>query len=309
MNINTSRILNKAVINERYKQCGPLFKALDEKSIPFVVHKGAPLSKMIYGDPYHRISGDIDLLLPREYIDQAKSVLTSLRFRQGRLADGEFIPATRQELVFHMAHTHQTAPFFIDTGNSLCPYVCVDINMEIYWSESGRHTDIATFLNDCVQFEVLNGNRVPVLPPEKEFVTMCLHHYKDIFSLYLLYHRNGYPASHLEDIAGFIKNVPMDRNKLIDIIRQQGAERFVFDCLDMSRRFYGKLSDMSLPEALHQPEFENDFQYFGLTEAERGIWPGNPIVILKAGKMRETLERMLSESDMEKIRLNDIYVG
>jgi len=79
--------LNEIAIRERYRQSMPLFEALSLNEIPFVVHKGAPLSRLIYGNPFHRISGDIDLLIPREHIDETIQTFVANGFRQGAGAD------------------------------------------------------------------------------------------------------------------------------------------------------------------------------------------------------------------------------
>ena len=301
--------LNEIAVRERYRQSMPLFEALSLNEIPFVVHKGAPLSKLIYDDPFHRVSGDIDLLIPREHIDETIQTLAENGFRQGKLVEGAFVPATRQELIFHMAHTHQTMPFYKDTHNPLCPFVCLDINTEIYWGESGIHTDISDFLSDRRQIELFDGHSVAALSPEKMFIATCLHHYKDIHSTYLLYSRNGFPRSHLEDVAGFINNVKLDYNLLISITRTLNSERYVFACLYAAERFGFELNCRQLLDQLYSSEYIADFISFGLFKTELHTWPEDPVKVVNECRVREVMDTVLSNNDVEKIRLNSIYVG
>jgi len=301
--------LNEIAIRERYRQSMPLFEALSLNEIPFVVHKGAPLSRLIYGNPFHRISGDIDLLIPREHIDETIQTFVANGFRQGKLVEGVFVPATRQELIFHMAHTHQTMPFYKDTHNPLCPFVCLDINTEIYWGESGIRTDIFEFLSDRRQIELFDGNSVTALSSEKMFIATCLHHYKDMHSTYLLYSRNGFPRSHLEDIVRFVNNVKLDYDLLISITRKLNAEQYIFACLYAAEKFGLELNCRRLLDLLYSCEYIPDFISFGLSEEELRTWPEDPVKVVNEGRIREVLDTVLSGDDVEKIRLNSIYVG
>ena len=53
------------------------------------------------------------------------------------------------------------------------------------WGESGIHTDMNEFLEHTIPYEIY-GVEVRKLEPVHEFISLCLHHYKDLNSLYLL---------------------------------------------------------------------------------------------------------------------------
>jgi hypothetical protein len=51
-------------------------KALGEASIPVIPYKGCFLSQLIYGDPYVRVSVDIDIIIPKDSVKKAWDILT-----------------------------------------------------------------------------------------------------------------------------------------------------------------------------------------------------------------------------------------
>ena len=126
------RAVNLVAVKERYRQCEPFFK---NASFPYAVIKGAVLSSAVCRDPCRRVSGDIDILINRRHADEAKSLLKSCGFVQGRVTENGIVPFSRKEILYQTSTSHQTAPYIKETENKLCPYVNVDINMDILWGE------------------------------------------------------------------------------------------------------------------------------------------------------------------------------
>jgi len=58
-------------------------RALTEASIPVIPYKGCFLSQLLYGDPYVRVSSDIDIIIPREDTKKAWDILTREMGYQG----------------------------------------------------------------------------------------------------------------------------------------------------------------------------------------------------------------------------------
>ena len=203
--------LNRICIRERYRQCHPIFVALESGGIPYAVIKGAVLLQAAYGDAAARRSGDIDLLVNRRDIDEVKRFLLDSGFVQGRVTGEGIVPFTRRELLFQTAMSHQTAPFIKQTSNPLCPYVNVDVNLDILWGESEIKADMDFVLSETEPVDVC-GNPVRKLPGEMEFIALCLHHYKDMNSLYLL-SQGSLKLSLFCDLYFYLR-----RNKL-DIVR------------------------------------------------------------------------------------------
>ena len=53
------------ILRQRFEAGENVFRELTRQNIPYAVHKGAVLSKMLYGNLTSRLSGDIDLLFSR----------------------------------------------------------------------------------------------------------------------------------------------------------------------------------------------------------------------------------------------------
>lgn len=217
--LTAENALNRIAVKERYKACRSLFEQI---SFPYAVIKGAVLSHMAYGDPFVRHSGDIDLLICRKDADALKALLLSLGFVQGRITDGGIVPFSRHEILFQATASHQSAPYVKQTGNPLCPYVNVDVNMDILWGESEEKADMDTVLANTERTVLLD---VPFrkLTAEMEFIALCLHHYKDMHSLYLL-SGGSMRLSLFCDLYYYLRNVHPGTEKLRALARALRVE-------------------------------------------------------------------------------------
>lgn len=145
MNAAVFTAVNNSIIKNRFAECAPIFEEL--KGIPYAVIKGDVLSDRIYGIPAMRKSGDIDLLIVPDNLDAVKRILKNHGFIQGRVSGDKIVPYTRAELVYQKAYTHQAAAFVKSTDNRMCPFVNVDVNLDIFWGESKVHADMLEFLS------------------------------------------------------------------------------------------------------------------------------------------------------------------
>ena len=76
--------MQQMVFHVRYcKHQNEVKRVLDEASIPFVILKGNA-SAVYYAVPSRRTMGDIDILVPKKYFSEAKSVLTKAGLVEGR---------------------------------------------------------------------------------------------------------------------------------------------------------------------------------------------------------------------------------
>lgn len=262
--------LQQIVINTRFRAAEGVFHYLNANKIPYAVVKGAVLSKRIYGNETARFTGDVDIILPRKYTDDIKACFLQNGFQQGRIVDDKIVPYTRRELIFQSTQSHQLAPFVTVTGNKICPFVNYDINVELFWGESGQHTDMEAFLTDTVPM-VIGGIEVCTLPPEKEFVAMCLHHYKDWNSIYLLAER-GVPLSHFFDVYGYLFVQKPDAQKLRDICDWLSATKYVYFCIKYASELFGTTCFNHYWKALEAPENNIRTDFYGLDENDRRLW-------------------------------------
>ena len=294
--------LQQIVINTRFHVAEEAFRYLNANRIPYAVVKGAVLSKRIYGNETARFTGDVDILLPRKYADDIKNCFLRNGFQQGRIVDDNIVPYTRRELIFQSTQSHQLAPFVTTTGNKICPFVNYDINVELFWGESGQHTDMEAFLADTVPM-VIGGLEVCTLPPEKEFTAMCLHHYKDWNSIYLLAER-GVPLSHFFDVYGYLLVQKPDAQKLRGICDWLNATKYVYFCIKYTSELFGVACFNHYLKALETPENNIRTEFYGLIENDRRPWNISLASRVFEKSFSVQFRQSLTEKDREIIWLN-----
>lgn len=295
--------LNTNAVLTRYRHCAPVFEALQQQSIPYAVHKGAVLSQALYGSPFVRKSGDVDLLIRRIDADRVKNLLSAQGFVQGRITEQGIVPFTRYELLYHAANTHQLAPFVKKTENPLCPYINVDVNTDLLWGESEEKTDMDFVLSKIQSAEICNVS-LQKLTGEMEFVALCLHHYKDMNSLYLLY-GGGMRFGHLCDIYDYLHTVAPSSSGVAEICDRLGVSSQIKTCILLTCRVFG--TDGMGESYLRELAGDDLSDRFGLKEPEYHTWD-IPLSHRLLGNVREYLEQILSAEEKEKIRLNQIIM-
>ncbi|MCI8554837.1 MAG: nucleotidyltransferase family protein [Clostridiales bacterium] len=295
-------LLNRLSARERFLQCGPLFRTLDSEALPYAVVKGAVLSEAIYGDCGYRASGDIDLLISRRHMDRVKSLLLGNGFIQGRVTPEGIVPFSRRELLFQSGLSHQAAPFVKATGNPLCPYVNVDINLDILWGESERKSDMEVVLSET-ETAVLWDIPIRKLRCEMEGIALCLHHYKDANSIYLL-SQNSLRLSLFCDICFFWRRYAPHPDRLKTLCERLEVGEYVYYCLWYARRLFGgELFEPSL-DILKTEKGDRLLNLYGLAGGERREWEIGFEQRLFHPDLSAWLREGFSPKDWEKLRLN-----
>lgn len=301
---NATLVRNKSIIKERYRLCEPLFNALEKNHIPYSIYKGAVLSDSAYGEPYYRKSFDIDLLLKKENIGEIKHILTGIGFIQGRIKDDVIIPYSRQELVFHSSMTHQTAPFIMQTGSAVCPFVNIDVNFDIMWGESDRASDMDFILKQTEPVQIYDIN-VRKLLPVMDFVAVCLHHYKDANSVYQLYSGKLNLCLYM-DIYFYLKN-NLDKitpDSLAAVCERLHISKYIYYCIYHANLIFGDKILIPYTNVLRTRENEFILEKFGLNEQEQRTWNWDFIDRLLDKDFHQKFAAMLGNEDIQKIQFN-----
>ncbi|MBC8560715.1 nucleotidyltransferase family protein [Fumia xinanensis] len=299
--VNMDIQLAKAAAATRYQVCAPVFAEIHQ--IPYAAIKGAVLSQDAYGSPFFRASGDIDTLTSREYVDVIKSIFQKHGFIQGKVTDGGIVPYSRKELLFQTAMSHQTAPFIKKASNPLCPYVNVDVNLDIMWGESAQNTDMEYVLSHSIEMEIA-GITVKRLAPEMAFLSLCLHHYKDMNSIYLLY-EGSLRLSLFCDIYYYtVRNLHLDWKLLRQHSEALSVGSYLYYCLYYTNQIF---DDPSLTNLLKMWEVYRDDHLLGslrLTDAERKTWSVPFPERLFTENISKLMDGILDDADRKKIALN-----
>ena len=303
--IRTDDIVNRIAVGERFASCREVFRRFEERKIPFAVIKGAVLSQAAYGDPFTRRSGDIDILIGKDDAPRVKEILLGCGFVQGKVEDGALREFTRREIIFQSAMTHQLPPFTKKTRNPFCPFVQIDVNTDIFWGESERTCDMNAFLSDTVKCTVC-GAETRKLSPVGEFISMCLHHYKDANSLYLLSQRPT-PLSHFCDVLYYIRAGHLPLRPLTENAAGLGAASYVHYCLYYTYMIFGDSAVGRYLKAFDRIKGEDLTGYYGLTSAQRRAWTVPLEERMTDRGVSKKFFASLSEREKEKVRTNLKY--
>lgn len=295
-----ANVANLLVIQERIRQAAPFLNAI--RKIPYALIKGPILSQRIYSSPALRRSSDLDFLLLRKDVDEAKYALLENGFIQGKVAGQKIIPFTRRELIFQASQSHQVAPFIKATGNPLCPFVNIDLNTSIFWGESGRICDMDFVLSETESSTLFNVS-FKRLAPEMEFLSLCLHHYKDMNSIYLL-SVNGLRLGLFCEIFDYLRNVALDEDKLFAHSERLHATPYIYYCLYYTDLIFDTAMLKPLINKFHTAEGTALLACFGLNDAERHIWKTDFWERLLSPEFSKTFYASLTEREREKVQIN-----
>jgi len=162
--------------NESFKKCiGMLSEILCLCDCKVAMLKGAYLCAH-YPNGY-RTSNDVDLLVLPKDITKIGRLLTSAGFKQGNVKNGEFIPATRQEIIESRMMRGETVPYIKEVNLPFMKFFEIDINFSLDY-KSGNDSILSDMLsNVCIKQE--KDIYIPTLNDEDFFIHLCAHLYKD----------------------------------------------------------------------------------------------------------------------------------
>lgn len=283
-----------------YKTCRELLEEL--KCLPYAVIKGAVLSARIHDNAAVRISNDLDILIAPRDIDIVKSIFQKHGFIQGRVVNSNIVPYTRKELIYQKALTHQLAPFCKKTGHALWPIVSIDINTDIFWGESIVKADMPRFLQNCEDFTIYDTS-LRRLTPVYEFISLCMHHYKDLNSLYLLWER-GVSLLLFSDIYYYILRVRPDLDELKSVCKSFRVTDYVYFCLYHTNVIFEDETLKAYMSVFEPVADKNILMRIGLSENEYRYLPKGISEYLLDQSFKNTLNVLITDEDRRKIELN-----
>ena len=156
-----------------------LSKILDSCDFKVAMLKGAYLCAH-YPDGY-RTSNDVDLLVLPKDVTIVGNLLLSSGFKQGNVRNGEFIPATRQEIIESKMMRGETVPYIKEVNLPFMKFFEVDINFSLDY-KNGNDNILADMLsNVCIKNE--RELSIPTLDEADFFIHLCAHLYKEATTL------------------------------------------------------------------------------------------------------------------------------
>lgn len=128
-----------------------------------------------------RTSNDIDLLVSPEFVTDIGNALTNAGFRQGNIRNGEFIPASRKEIIESKMTRGETVPYILEIGLPFMDYLEVDINFSLDYKNSNNNTVSEIISNaqetETDDYRIITPNNIDFL------IHLCCHLYKEATTL------------------------------------------------------------------------------------------------------------------------------
>ena len=166
--------------NESFRECVCILsKILSTIDCNVAMLKGAYLCNH-YPDGY-RTSNDVDLLVSPKDVTKIGNLLSGAGFKQGNVRNGEFVPATRQEIIESKMMRGETVPYILEIGLPFMRFFEVDINFSLDYKNSDA--DILSDMLSKVCIKAEKDISIPTLCDEDFFIHLCAHLYKEATTL------------------------------------------------------------------------------------------------------------------------------
>lgn len=166
--------------NDSFLKCVSYLSAiLTDCDCKYAMLKGALLCGL-YPEGY-RTSNDIDLLVLPNDVTKISNVLHNAGFLQGNIRNGEFVPASRKEIIESKITRGETVPFIKEVNLPQMKYLEVDINFSLDYKSSDADI-LQEFIDNICEKEV-DGIKISTLGFTDFFIHLCCHLYKEATTL------------------------------------------------------------------------------------------------------------------------------
>lgn len=154
-------------------------KILSNCGAPYALLKGAFLCGW-YPSGY-RTSNDIDVLVSPNNVGLVSSFLKDSGFKQGYIRNGNFIPATREQIIESKMTRGETVPFIKKVNLPFMEYLEVDINFSLDY----KNSDSSLLDKMLSRAETVSVGEITVRTLDKyDFLLhLCAHLYKEATTL------------------------------------------------------------------------------------------------------------------------------
>ena len=129
----------------------------------------------------YRTSNDIDLLVLPQDVTEVGKLLSDAGFKQGNVKNGEFIPASRKEIIESKMLRGETVPYIKEVNLPYMKYLEVDINFSLDYKNG--EIDILSDILASAHIVEEGGISIPTLEKEDFFLHLCAHLYKEATTL------------------------------------------------------------------------------------------------------------------------------
>lgn len=282
--------------HQKYQYVSELFHELE--FIPYAVVKGEPLSLVAYGALGQRGFGDIDLIIPRDYLNTVEKILHSLQYETYKIS--------RKDRILLLSYSHQLLEYKKTYNDEM--EIEIDLNFDIFWGEyQGKRIDIESFLSDTIKTDIY-GITINTLPPMKSFIHLIMHHYKDMNSIFLLATKKSINDKMFRDLYYLFCNIEhcISLPEFHQICSGYKIVPYVYYVLYYTSLLYDDEKLKKYVNAFYCSKGEELLNCYGLNEQERHIWSVDFNTRLHSEDLYSLIKNDLTNTDLEKINKNKI---
>lgn len=296
---------------ERYYENFIHFQSVVEEfekhNIRYNTTKGLVVAKTAYRNEEYRYSEDLDVVILKEDYLRVKEILNALGYVQGVYNSDtkSIIKYSRQQELFFLIYTNQSAPFLKKTGNAFSPVVNLDLNFHIFWNDNALW-DMSELLTKSQEFSYKEF-RIKTFQNEYLLLHLCLHAYFDLNSVHVLYRSYSYKLKYFADIYGFIKNSNLSWEKFRKICVKYKVEKYVMYVIYHTCIVFDDYTLLTLV-GLRVPE-ESFLNRFGINNEGSFFWKDTFMDRLFCRDKSKLLDKYFDDDIKLKIKQGRILEG
>lgn len=275
--------------NNDFFVCLEMLSACLEKcGAPYALLKGAYLCGW-YPEGY-RTSNDIDVLVLPEDVSRFSDCLKKSGFKQGRIKNDMFIPATRQEIIESKMMRGETVPFIKEVGLPFLKFLEVDINFSLDY-KNGCSDTLSTMLERTVMITIASCE-IRTLDKYDFLLHLCEHLYKEATTLPWIEMKRDMTFYKYCDIYSLLCDFTFEEIKsLLERAKEIGVKDELSYCAHSIMSFYGNISselknlvdesEMSLFNYVVYPSEKQTYRY-SETDPLKRFFTKNRIKLLES---------------------------
>lgn len=293
------KLQNVLIEKVRYTACAGFFRRM--KDVSYAVVKGETLSLHCYGETGCRRSCDIDILIAAKDVDRVGMLLKEEGFSQKSV--GETDRERRINKIFCLTRTHQTLPFEKRVG---IYNVEIDINFNVLWGDKKENEiDMEEFLQDTVEISVY-GQKIKALSLEKAFIQTCLHHYKELNSIYLIISKKRINLNMYKEIDYFLLNnrESLSPQMILEVSEKYHIRKYIYYMIFYAQKVTHDDFLNAYVSMLYSQEGKMLLDKYGLSEETRKTWKYPFEVLVECEDLSTLMEEELTEEDKKKIEMD-----
>lgn len=150
---------------------------LNREMKPFALLKGSYLSNLYpYGT---RTSNDVDLLINKEDITHFVDKFKANGYEQGFIRGGEFVAATRKDIIESRLNNGETVPLIKESGLTNFKYFEIDLNFSLDYKAKQENDMVSVLLENRETLIETYKDNLPTLSHIDCLIYLCIHLYKE----------------------------------------------------------------------------------------------------------------------------------